>query len=64
MLYREQETSHDQTANSNATNIELSGLHPYFTYVIRVRAETIAPGPYSVEQSIQLEEDGEIAIAH
>ena len=56
--YREQETSDHWTVISHVNNVTLSGLHPYFTYAFKVRAETVAPGPYSAEQSIQLDEDG------
>lgn len=56
--YVEHETSLSQTATATTTTIQISGLHPHFTYTIKVRAETISPGPFSIEQSLQLEEDG------
>jgi len=58
--YREEETSDHWTVISDVNNVTLSGLHPYFTYAFKVRAETVAPGPYSAEQSIQLDEDGKV----
>ena len=56
--YRERETSLHSFVSTNNTSFELIDLHPYFTYIIKVRAETISPGPFSAEQSVQLEEDG------
>lgn len=56
--YTEQETSLHSSVSTNSTSLELIDLHPYFTYTIKVRAETISPGPFSAEQSVQLEEDG------
>lgn len=56
--YREQETSLHASITTNNTRLELTNLHPYFTYTIKVRAETVSPGPFSAEQSVQLKEDG------
>ena len=44
------------TSESNSLNI--SDLHPYYTYNITVTAVTIGPGPYGAVLTIQLPEDG------
>ena len=55
---REVDTGNSLMVYSYSTNITIHDLHPHFTYTFMVRAETISPGPYSPENSIQLEEDG------
>ena len=44
------------TSESNALNI--SGLHPFYTYNLTVAAVLIYPGPYSAVLTIQMPEDG------
>ena len=43
-------------SQSNARNI--SGLHPYYTYILTVAAVTIGPGPYGLVLTIRMPEDG------
>ena len=58
VVYLEQESSLEFSAMSNGTSVQLVDLHPHFTYTVRVRAETVSPGPFSASQSVQLQEDG------
>ena len=44
------------TSQTNARN--LSGLHPYYTYILTVAAVTIGPGPYGLVLTIRMPEDG------
>lgn len=44
--------------SSRFLNKTIDSLHPFYTYSFKVRAETIGPGPYGAEVSIQLEEAG------
>ena len=44
------------TSETNSLNI--SGLHPYYTYTITVAAVTIGPGPYSAAFTVTMPEDG------
>ena len=45
--------------NTSETNIyNISGLHPYYTYTLRVAAVTIGPGPYGLLLTIRMPEDG------
>ena len=60
--YQEQESSLEFSVTSNTSSTTLLSLHPHFTYVIRVRAETVSPGPFSETQSVQLEEDGMFSV--
>ena len=43
---------------SVTTAVNISGLHPYYTYTITVAAVTIGPGPYGVAVTIRMPEDG------
>ncbi len=43
---------------SVATQLDISDLHPYYTYLFQVAAETVALGPYSATISVQLPQDG------
>ena len=43
---------------SVASGLNISGLHPFYTYTITVAALTIGPGPYGAVLTIQLPEDG------
>ena len=44
------------TSQTNVLNI--SGLHPYYTYSLSVAAVTIGPGPYGFVLNITMPEDG------
>ncbi len=55
---QERETSLKLEIPSHFLNTTVNHLHPYYTYSFKVRAETVDPGPYSAETSIQLEESG------
>ena len=44
------------TSQTNVLNI--SGLHPYYTYSLSVAAVTIGPGPYGLVLTIRMPEDG------
>ena len=44
--------------NSETNALNISSLHPYYTYNITVAALTIAPGPYGVVLTIRMPEDG------
>ena len=44
------------------TPVKLQSLHPHYTYVCRVAAETVDTGPYTRNITVQLPEDGEILI--
>ena len=44
------------TSETNSLNI--SGLHPFYTYTITVAAVTIGPGPYGAVLTIQLPQNG------
>ena len=43
---------------SGTTALNISGLHPYYTYNLTVAAVTIGPGPFGVVLTIQLPENG------
>ena len=43
---------------SETTVLNISNLHPYYTYTMTVAAVTIGPGPYSVALTIRIPEDG------
>ena len=48
-----------KTTNSTFVSITILALEEYVEYNISVRAYTsVGPGPYSVETSVQTEEDG------
>ena len=44
------------------TQVTLQSLHPHYTYVCCVAAETVDIGPYTRNITVQLPEDGEILI--
>lgn len=54
----EQETSRSWQLISQSLVKQITSLHPYYTYSIRVTAVTIAEGPYSTNITIQTEQDG------
>ena len=43
---------------SQTTAINISGLHPHYTYTLTVAAVTIGPGPYGLMLTIRMPEDG------
>ena len=54
----EVETGRNFTANSNTTQVTLEPLHPYYTYMCSIAAETIGRGPFSEHITVQLPEAG------
>ena len=52
----ETESVFQLTSETNLLNI--SGLHPYYTYTLSVAAVTIGPGPYGAVLTIRIPEDG------
>ena len=51
------ETKSGFTLNTSTTSLNLTGLHPHYTYTFAVTAVTIRPGPYSEPQAITTPED-------
>ena len=45
------------TLNTSTTSLNVTGLHPHYTYTFAVTAVTIRPGPYSEPQAITTPED-------
>ena len=45
------------TLNTSTTSLNVTGLHPHYTYTFAVTAVTITPGPYSEPQAITTPED-------
>ena len=43
---------------SETTALNISNLHPYYTYTITVAAVTVGSGPYGVALTIRMPEDG------
>jgi len=41
-----------------ASPIVLTDLHPFYNYTVEVAGYTVARGPYSAPQSIQMPQDG------
>ena len=52
------ETEKISNISTNTTVVTLSSLHPYYQYAARVKAKTVAFGPYSASITVQLDEDG------
>ena len=52
------ETGATLQLTSQTTAINISGLHPYYTYTLTVAAVTIGPGPYGLVLTIRMPEDG------
>ena len=44
--------------NTTMTQLTVEHLLPFRTYLFTVAAQTIALGPFSLEEEIQLQEDG------
>ena len=51
------ETKGDFVLNTSRTSLNVTGLHPHYTYIFAVTAVTIRPGPYSEPQAITTPED-------
>ena len=51
------ETKSDFVLNASTTSLNVTGLHPHYTYTFAVTAVTIRPGPYSEPQAITTPED-------
>ena len=56
----EVDTGRMLTATSNTTEVTIENLHPFYSYICRTAAETIAVGPYSTPITVQLNEDGKL----
>ena len=54
----EVETGRTFYVTTNVTVLELNGLHPFYTYISAVAAQTVALGPYSSTISVRLGEEG------
>ena len=54
----EVDTGRNFTMNSNTTQVTLEHLHPFYTYVFSIAAETVGTGPFSESITIQLPEAG------
>ena len=57
-MITEVETGTITTLFTEATNLTVNSLHPYYTYSCIVAAETTGLGPYSHPVDIQLPETG------
>ena len=51
------ETKSNFILNTSTTTLNVTGLHPHYTYTLAVTAVTIRPGPYSEPQTITTPED-------
>ena len=60
----EVETGRNFTAHSNTTQVTLEPLHPYYTYMCSIAAETVGRGPFSEHITIQLPEAGLTMFTH
>ena len=49
---------------TDETMLELSELHPFYTYIISVAGFTIGYGPFSPEVSLTLPQDGNYMEVH
>ncbi len=54
----ELETGWSLSVTSATTSVTIPSLHPYYTYLCAVAAVTVNEGPYSVNTSLRLPEDG------
>ena len=57
-MITEVETGTITTLFTEATNLTVNSLHPYYTYSCIVAAETTGLGPYSHPVDVQLPETG------
>ena len=60
----EVETGRNFTTTSNTTQVTLEPLHPYYTYMCSIAAETVGIGPFSEHITIQLPEAGQFMFTH
>ena len=58
VMVTEVETGVVTTLYTEATTVNLTSLHPYYTYSCTIAAETSALGPFSYPVQIQLPESG------
>lgn len=56
----ELETGETDVYTAGATQLNISGLHPYYTYTCMVAAVTIRIGPFSQSVSIITPQDGDL----
>ena len=54
----EKVTSTTFQVSTNATELTISSLHPFYTYECTVSAITVAQGPYSMKVTVQTLEAG------
>ena len=52
------ETGTSFQLTSETTTLNISNLHPFYTYTLTVAAVTIGPGPYGLVFTVQMPEDG------
>ena len=52
------ETGSSFQQTSETTTLNISNLHPFYTYTLTVAAVTIGPGPYRLVLTVQMPEDG------
>ena len=52
------ETGSSFQQTSETTTLNISNLHPYYTYALTVAAVTIGQGPYGLVLTVQMPEDG------
>ena len=52
------ETGSSFQLTSETTTLNVSNLHPFYTYTLTVAAVTIGPGPYGLVLTVQMPEDG------
>ena len=52
------ETGSSFQLTSETTTLNISDLHPFYTYTLTVAAVTIGPGPYGLVLTVQMPEDG------
>ena len=56
----ELDTGETDVYTAGATQLNISGLHPYYTYTCMVAAVTIRIGPFSQSVSIITPQDGDL----
>jgi hypothetical protein len=52
------------TLRGNETSMEFQDLHPAYTYVLKISAETVRQGPFSHPVRVTMAEDGEHKCIH
>ena len=56
------QTGHMQQLSTRSEYIEVTNLHPYYSYEVSVSAYTVALGPFSEQFIIRTLEYGELAL--